>query len=477
VNQRDKRSLESSQQDNSDDSINLPFNLSTETDEEIKRIVNEKRTTLRDALRYKEIKETKLFTIKTVEGRRKVYLPRNLNELIDDPAWAAIIQLILTLDADFKLSDEVVERKPLTKQSQLFWAGFCNRLVRPWPQGSISFTANTPQDKGKVAADIELILHSIRIVGLNFFTFIPNGAKTLSGGKILNLELSAMGGASGMKALGGLENLIHEVVKKYISNYDLSKNFTETLADLKVPYGVTIANLQRTKTVTKGTKKVLSVISLVRPSQKIEMITSVEKSIAKTLEGPWNALADLARKYSKGVPLTDILSVREKFKEFQIKQFEVNSKLNSWTSRRRATLISVLQSRTGKKKVELTARVIPSLVEYIIDEWNTSEKPEPELLGWLENLSPYHLTEAIGGDKVYWTATKSRWILTGMPDKLKSYYLTQDCTALMEYFSELGLEAPNMEVLITSTIPQPRISKGKETENRFSPLREDSDSE
>jgi hypothetical protein len=272
------------------------------------------------------------------------------------------------------------------------------------------------------------------------------------GSKYLGLELSALGGSRGLISLGGLGDLVSFIVKTYYASRN-SDYFRKAADMYLVPYGSVIRGLQRTKTITKGDKKSASVINLVRPSQKLEMITPTEKSLAKNLEGPWDDLANLAKTYSKGVPARDIYEVRENFKKFQTQQFENNSKLNSWSSKRRAIMCDILRELSGKKRVTLKAKDIPDLIEYAIDAAQSDRKFDKDISGWVDNFSPYHLANAIGADKNSWLLTRFKFWIEGVPFRLRDKLSGEELENVVNYYFEVGLPSPLSNLVQTEREP------------------------
>lgn len=366
--------------------------------------------------------------------------------MIDNPVWGCIIQMLEVLGANLIASDREFNIVPTTDSQIKFWAGVASRVLsKKTGIKRLKFTGEkNPFKRGKSCVDAEVLSHSQNVVGENIFKYLPKTVATDGGKKYINREISLLGGAQGLKALEGLPTTLTEIFK---SKHVTSKYTSGALDDYRISYGQAVAGLQRTKTIKSKKKgipdKVVS-ISLVRPSEKMEVLTQTEVHLLQKLEEPWNKLAALSDEWEKGVKICNIKVVREAYSRYYADCFNANARINSWCAKRRRILSECAQFLTGKKDTTVTK----SLKEQIMNELPSQikhpriKREENPFISLFNSLNPAELQLLFGKSEKWTNYAKSKYLFENIPNQIWRSLSTEDYNALIEHYVNLGLPEP-----------------------------------
>jgi hypothetical protein len=300
----------------------------------------------------KGIVNDKFFTVKRVEGVDYMLVPANYIKMLEMDEWKVIHSLLAVNGTPFKLTLDKMSIQAPNEEVRLFFASCINRVDIPENVTALNFTGTSPQERGRAYIDVLAARKYSGIVALD--GYLPAGVKTPSGGSYLTHYLSLLGGASGVKALNSLPEILTKILRKALEANE--ERWISVTSSTLVSYGEAVHQnlrfhrIKRRDLKTNVVSEVTVPTHLNRPSQMIQAIWTIEKHQLKSLEGPWDELKTLGERYQKGVPLGSIIKVQELHKAAYSETFKQNDRLVSWRSRRNAAIKNALNYARGKPK-------------------------------------------------------------------------------------------------------------------------------
>jgi len=141
----------------------------------------------------------------------------------------------------------------------------------------------------------------------------------------------------------------------------------------------------------------------------VEAFTKEDIALLEGLDAPWNEIKTLTEKYRKGVPLSEIDSVRTAYENSYQEQFKNNEKLVSWASARRS-LFRLGAPPIGRGKTfYLTARLRDQSMDWLLTEC-TRDVPDQEVKSKIGIIGPRDLGKCLDGGESWYDYTTSRWL-------------------------------------------------------------------
>lgn len=297
--------------------------------------------------------------------------------------------ILKTLNFPFVYSDKSIEKVAMREESRLFFLAIINRMfLRGDPPKRLNFGGTSPRDRGVTAFDLEVLTQK-NLTDVKHC--LP--ATTVQGVDLINYHLGLMSGSKGSKYFNSLPSLIRKAMSKKIA---IEANvWDEVLEGTKIAIGEVVKDVPRTKEVKEKNRVVRKPIHISRPSQHIMAVFDVEKSHLKTLEKPWDDISELSDEYKEGVPISEVIEVREKYKSAYNSQFEVASKLSTWRSRHEEAFkdifFKIMKNDIKKKSMNLTEKLKIDLLA-AFDEYNLDTDHDIEVVSKImTNLNPCHL--------------------------------------------------------------------------------------
>jgi hypothetical protein len=139
--------------------------------------------------------------------------------------------------------------------------------------------------------------------------------------------------------------------------------FNEIAANTSISIGQAVSDLTRKKKIkTKKDGKTIDVlkpIHAVRVSESPFAITEEEKNHLKALEKPWDDLQEFNERYANGVPITEIETARDTYKDAYEDQMKFAQQTGAFKARRMEAfreLASLSMSSKEVKEFKLTKK-------------------------------------------------------------------------------------------------------------------------
>jgi hypothetical protein len=338
------------------------------------------------------------FSIKTVSGKKYIFLPSNLDQLMEDKTWSILLLAINSSGhISMKCDTEVVLNKTNENQ-RLFFAGYFNRLLRsPEDLSKLNFSSGKSRSEtGRACADAEVFTRLSGILGAS--NFLPDTVKYGDKkGKLLTSELSLLGGAKGLLGLGDIQHRIADITSDLIKSFE--QPWKKVIEATNVTYGQVINPLtnKKKKDIIKDGKKqsVMSPIHLVRPSKIVEAMTDSDIRILKELDAPWDQMKEFAEQFASGVPILQIPFVTEEYKKIYSSQQETIEKLTAWRATRRNVIKETLKAIYPKKTPEYKSSMNEEIFSHIIDTALDKDHSVKDVMK-LDSLCDRHLEKILG---------------------------------------------------------------------------------
>jgi flagellar basal body rod protein FlgC len=267
---------------------------------------------------------------------RYLTIPSNSKDLIKLPGWDALFSLLNELGIAMKFSDLAFENPGSSVETRKFFAGLAHRVSKTdWDSSEDTFmiSSTNAAERGRVTADLYALKKRSSVMNLE--KYLPASSRV---GKTSYIRhyLSLLSGPNNVETLKAIPDLVNKIMSNWVETF--SAEFDEISEKSVLSIGQVVNDLTRKKKkkVRKDGKSVdiMTPIHAARVSDSPFAITDKEEAHLRSLEGAWDDLQKFNSRYSKGVPVTEIESARDTFKEKYDDQMKYAQKTGSFKSRR-----------------------------------------------------------------------------------------------------------------------------------------------
>lgn len=357
-----------------------------------------------DSLSYGQgTSEDPIFTIQGKDNSKRLIVPKNYTELLENEDWQVLHTLIAKLNIPLILSKDV-ELKKISSNIDVktFLLAILNRSEFDPERAQLKKLniggINSHKERGITAFDLQVLrVLNTKILGLE--KFLPDSTK-VGKAELITYYLGQLGGSQGSKILNDLPNILKQVIGQSIKEYEASwRKLSESFL---IPFGDSVKDLIKLRKVEtgKGSQKKIDLrpIHIERPSSSIYITFDSELQYMKSLEGPWTEIKTLAETYKLGVPLGDLQKVREAYSKAYTAQFEKVSALSTWRSRKeeayKKIFFDILGKDQKKDKFSISKKLKQELLEALDMDCRTRDGDRSHLADIFNNLNPKHLLGA-----------------------------------------------------------------------------------
>jgi hypothetical protein len=341
------------------------------------------------------------FTYISEDGRNHLVVPSNVRELMKVDGWKSVLSLFIKLGVSMKTSDTPFENANASNELDSFIAGLANRLrfiAESSDELKLKPSATDPITRGRAYVDL-LIIKSFTLE-VNIEKFLPASVQ-VQGRSALKYYLAGIAGARGIQSLKSIPDLINTLIKEVVRKQN--EKCIRSTQSVLIPYADVVDDYihKRSVSVTVNGKKAVKLqpIGYNRISKTCFTLYDWEDDLLKERERPFDELFALAERYSNGVPISELKTVRGAFEKAYRAKVSFVQQHSAWKSRRMEAYKLLASFSTDKKSMESfrlsekSKRDALDNLPMIIQEAHRS-KDYDDLKKILANLSPRQIPGA-----------------------------------------------------------------------------------
>jgi hypothetical protein len=291
------------------------------------------------------------FTIITHDKAYFIAMPKNFGDLIESDGFRELAALIES--SEFKMIQVEKEIKIVpSKDVATYFRGLYNRMFKDdWKVTEDTFKpcSTKPAGRGRATFDLYVLKKASGIMNLE--NYLGESARSGAGNSHLTHYLSTLGGASGVRTFGKVDQVIknlmasrYELYQKKL--YEIAQQYKLELSQVTKDYKKT--KQYKTKNSRQPTRTV--VISPSKISTTPYVFTNEEKIAFEKQELCFKEVEKINTSYKNGVQLSDFTEVQEKYSENIRLCWDYCSKYSKLKSARLKSMKEVLQ--LGKKQAD-----------------------------------------------------------------------------------------------------------------------------
>jgi hypothetical protein len=310
-------------------------------------------------------------------------------------------------------------------------------------------------ERGRVTADLYALKKSSSVMNLE--KYLPESSR-IGNTSYIRHYLSLISGPNNVETLKAIPDLVNKIMSNWVELYELQ--FKEIAANTSISIGQAVSDLTRKKKIkTKKDGKnieILKPIHAVRVSESPFAITKEEKDHLKAMEKPWDDLQKFNNRYSDGVPITEIETARDTYKNAYEDQMKFAQQTGAFKARRMEAfkeLASLSMSSKEVKDFKLTNKTREIALDNFakaLQNFDVEKKTlEIDIDKVLVNMRPTNLP---GYQRDIWNVINKEnllYLYTEMqPGKRRKAFLL---TRMVEIHDELVKYFPSVENLTYET--------------------------
>jgi hypothetical protein len=283
---------------------------------------------------FQIIKQDKIFYIA---------MPKNFCELIDQEGFRELAAIIES--SKFKLieCEKSIKIVP-SKDVATFFKGLYNRIFKDdWSKEDTFKPCSTkPAGRGRATFDLYVLKKSSKI--MNIENYLGETAKSPGGNSHLTHYLSALGGASGAKVFGKVDQVIKDLMADRYDSIELQLD--ELVSNHKLELSQCTREYKKIKHVkVKGRSNTSRPITISpsRISTTPYVFTTDEKDAFEKQEECFDKIEEINTKYSGGVPIREFKEVQTEYSKNITFAWNYCSKYSKFKSARLKSIKEVLQ--------------------------------------------------------------------------------------------------------------------------------------
>jgi hypothetical protein len=319
--------------------IDLPVDIVNDDDqhEDIIELLKDAKSDLKKALRLDGgVSKGRYFVVVKEDKKRYLTIPSNSKDLIAMPGWDSLFSLLMQLGVAMKISDVEYKNPGASEDTRKFFAGLANRISKDdWEVSEDKFmvSSSKPAERGRVTADLYALKKTSSVMNLE--KYLPDSSRIAKTSYIRHY-LSLICGPNNVETLKAIPDLVNKIMSNWVNVYETE--FKQIAAHTTISIGQAVDDLTRKKKIKVKkdgrTTEVLKPIHAVRVSDSPFAITEEERNHLRRLEKPWDDLEKFNKKYSEGVPITEVEAARSTYKNAYDEQMKFAQQTGAFKARR-----------------------------------------------------------------------------------------------------------------------------------------------